>query len=93
MPDRIPDLKVLYEQAEFNQFVRLIVYYYNNDWNLAQRKWSRSLGAEYAYLQGVLPPERILTSVVARETMRFAARYQAGERYKRKLFWRWQMGQ
>lgn len=86
MPDSIPYLTVMYDQPERREFVKLFVYYYNCDWNLAQRKWSKILGAEYAYWQGALPAERVLSLVIEEQTVIYAAYYHDGRRYP--SFWK-----
>jgi hypothetical protein len=80
---RIPLLRDMYEdQPRYDEFVRLIVWFYNDDWDLAQRQWSRMLRAEYERLLDLVPPERIISELVARLSVRFAANYSKGKRYQ-----------
>jgi hypothetical protein len=82
VPDHIPYLTAMYDMPKFHEFVKLFVYYYNDNWNLAQRKWSKILGDEYTNYQGLLESERVVTTVVARETIVFAAHFHEGRRYR-----------
>lgn len=70
------------DMPEFHEFVKLFVYYYNNNWNLAQRKWSKILGDDYATYQGLLEPERVVSNAVVRETMVYAGHHHNGRRYQ-----------
>jgi hypothetical protein len=84
MPIQIPYLTDMYRDPKYYPFVTLAVWYFNGDWDLAQRQWSRMLAAEEANHRDEIPSERIISALVSRLTAVFSAAYAAEKPHQSK---------
>lgn len=85
--NNIPYLTVMYDQPQFREFVKLMLYYYG-DWDLAQRKWSEILAEAYVYWRGLIPEERVITETVTQQTVLLTTHFHNGERYQHEPLWK-----
>ena len=62
----IPYIGDMYGEAEFNAFVRLLVWSCGGDWAKAQDRWSRELAREINRKEGFFTHERIISETIAK---------------------------